>query len=250
VNFLSGRKSAAWLGAFGLSMLCATAQAGNISATVGTGTNASLKITNISSGSNSGSSIPGALFWDVQIGAGDTFDSANGLSINLWGNQSSSGSLATAIFFGVFSGFVSPTGATTNSYAGDTAATYTPLFSTAFTTNLCPSGGCNQYAWQPVLSGMGLNYAAGNGAGEFTIAIWTESSETNNGRVWKTSTRRALSLADTDGTPPACVDGCTADPVEQTIDLPIPASLPLLALGLIGAGLVRRKGDRPLGRSA
>ena len=244
VKYISAFKPAKWVGLLSLSVLCATAQAGAISASVGTGTNASLKITNVSSGSNSGATVPGVLFWNVQIGAGDTFDAASGTNaaINLWGNQASSGTLATALFFGVFSGFVTPTGATTNSYAGDTAATFTPLFSQAFTTNMCPAGGCNQFAWQPSLTAMGLTYAQGNNLGQFTIAVWTESSETNNGRVWKTSTRNGMTLTEDpiDVTPPLCTT-CGPDPVLPDVDLPVPGSAALLALGLLGVGAVRRK---------
>ena len=219
--------------------LTGAAHAGLITADVATATNASLKVTDLSSGSNSGSSVPGTLFWNVQIGVGDTLNRVSGTAINLWGNQASSGDPATAIYFGVFAGFVTPTGVTTNSYATDASATYTPLVTPVmFTPSLCPAGGCNQYAWLPVLDGLGLSYAAGNGAGEFTIAVWSEApaGTGGNGNVWKTSTRNGLTLTDTDGTPPTCGASCTPDPRLNTFaeDLPVPGALPLLTLGLLG----------------
>jgi hypothetical protein len=226
--------------------LTSAAHAGTITAEVATGTNASLKVTDLSSGSNSGSSVPGTLFWNVQIGAGDTLNRVSGNAINLWGNQASSGDPASAIYFGVFAGFVTPTGATTSSYGADAAATYTPLVTPVmFTSSLCPAGGCNQYAWLPVLDGMGLSYAAGNGAGEFTIAVWSEApaGTGGNGNVWKTSTRNGLALTDTDGTPPVCGASCTPDARANTFaeNVPLPGSLSLLVLGLLGVGWGARR---------
>lgn len=221
---------------------CGSARAAAITAEVSTGTNASLKITDISSGSNSGSAVPGQLFWYVQIGEADTLDSVRGNAINLWGAQSSSGSLAMGVYFGVFAGFVTPTGVTVPS-------PYTPLASIEFQVDQCPivngSYSCNQYAGKPVLDNLNLGFAMGNNAGQFTIAVYSETpaGTGGNGNVWKTSTPGALTLTDPNGQLPCIGLSCEPGPVEPTLpeELPLPGSAALVLLGLLGLRASRRR---------
>lgn len=238
------RKSikAGLLSAVMAAAFCGQAQAGVITAeNIATGTNASLKITDVSSGSKSGSVVPGTLFWYINIGEGDTFDAAKANAINLWGAQSSSGSTASRVFFGVFAGEVTPRGLTVPD-------PYNPLRSIEFQVNECPlsngSYSCNQFQWKPELLGLNLNYAAGAGNGKFTIAVYSETPADigGNGNVWKTSTKAGMTLTDTDGTAPQCVS-CQIDRPEQTFEenIPLPGSAALVALGLLGLGAARRK---------